>query len=79
VSSFLLQGAADPEHPNKHPDTPHPVRVDLHNFEETEWTKTGRAAACRFQTAVKSKWHFYIRNSSSFPMNADDESVKIFN
>ena len=23
---FLLQGAADPEHPNKHPGTPHPHR-----------------------------------------------------
>ena len=43
MSSFLLQGAADPEHPNKHPGTPHPVRVDLHNFEESEWTKNWKS------------------------------------
>jgi hypothetical protein len=39
VSSFPLQGAADPEHPKKHPGTPHPVRVDLYNFEKLEGEK----------------------------------------
>jgi len=53
VSSFPLQGAADPEHPNKHPGTPHPVRLDLHNFEEAERRKIGRAAACPGQRVVK--------------------------
>ena len=52
---FLLQGAADPEHPNKHPGTPHPTRVDLHSFEETRWEKNGRAAACRGQTVMNLK------------------------
>ena len=31
-----MQGAADPWHPNKHPGSPHPLRVDLYNFLERQ-------------------------------------------
>ena len=60
MSSFLLQGAADPEHPNKHPGTPHPTSVDLHNFEETGWRKIGRAAACRGQKNYEIKMTLFV-------------------
>jgi hypothetical protein len=39
---------------------PHPVRVDLHNFEEFEWTKIGRAAACQSQRVLKFKRHLFV-------------------
>jgi len=55
VSSFQLQGAADPEHPNKHPGTPHRDRLDLHNFEEAGRRKIGRAAACPGQRFMELK------------------------
>jgi hypothetical protein len=57
---FLLQGAADPEHPIKQPGTPHPTQVDLHKFEETRWIKTGRAATCRGQSVTKLKGNSFI-------------------
>ena len=78
MSSFQLQGAADPEHPNKHPGTPHPVCLDLHNFEEAGKRKIGRAAACLGQRFMKLKLLSLRMKLFVFSANADDENVKTF-
>ena len=50
---FLMQGAADPGHPNKYSCTPHPPTRRSINFEQTVIRRNGRAAACRDEIDMK--------------------------
>jgi hypothetical protein len=50
-----MQGAADPEHSNKHPGTYHPLSVYQQKFEQEKEKNSVSAAACRSQTFIKLK------------------------
>jgi len=80
-----MQAATDPECPNRRSGTtlPPPQQTVLHNFEGAKLERSGRAAACQFQTKFFNrhwvqKFAVWSENYVSIFHVADDFNLEQF-